>query len=92
MEQVTAAPREKVVRVSLATLRNLCEGNTEVITTIIKCELPKTLANMRERQWADPDISEDVDAVYSILMNNYRELSTFERWVKERVQEAQVGK
>lgn len=83
VEQVTAAPREKVVRVSLATLRNLCEGNTEVITTIIKCELPKTLANMRERQWADPDVSEDVDAVYSVLMNNYRELSTFERWVKE---------
>ena len=38
---------------------------------------------MRERQWADPDVSEDVDAVYSVLMNNYRELSTFERWVKE---------
>ena len=83
VEQVTAAPREKVVRVSLASLRNLCESSTDVITAIIKCDLPKTLANMRERQWADPDVAEDVDAVYSILMNNYRELSTFERWAKE---------
>ena len=84
VEQVTAAPREKGVRVSLATLRNLCEGDTDdVITTIIKCELPKTLANMRERQWADPDVADDVEAVYSVLMNNYRELSTFERWAKE---------
>ena len=47
-EQVTAAPREKVVRVSLATLRNLCEGEADVYNTaIIGCGLPKTLKNMR---------------------------------------------
>mmetsp|Transcript_108055 Transcript_108055/g.314315 ORF Transcript_108055/g.314315 Transcript_108055/m.314315 type:complete len:289 (+) Transcript_108055:87-953(+) len=83
-EQVTAAPREKVVRVSLATLRNLCEGEADVYNTaIIGCGLPKTLKNMRERQWADPDVAEDVEAVYSALMNNFRELSTFERWAAE---------
>ena len=60
VEQVTAAPREKVVRVSLASLRNLCESSTDVITAIIKCDLPKTLANMRERQWADPDAAGSV--------------------------------
>jgi len=83
-EQVTAAPREKVVRVSLATLRNLCEGEADVYNTaIIGCGLPKTLKNMRERQWADPDVADDVEAVYGALMSNFRELSTFERWAAE---------
>lgn len=83
-EQVTAAPREKVVRVSLATLRNLCEGEADAYNTaIIGCGLPKTLRNMRERQWADPDVADDVEAVYTALMANYRELSTFDRWAAE---------
>lgn len=38
---------------------------------------------LRERQWADPDVADDVEAVYSALMNNFRELSTFERWAAE---------
>lgn len=83
-EQVTAAPREKVVRVSLAALRNLYEGEADTYNTaIIGCGLLKTLKNMRERQWADPDVAEDVEAVYKALMENYRELSTFERWAAE---------
>lgn len=83
-EQVTAAPREKVVRVSLAALRNLYEGEADTYNTaIIGCGLLKTLKNMRERQWADPDVADDVEAVYKALMENYRELSTFERWAAE---------
>jgi roadblock/LC7 domain-containing protein len=90
---VTAAPREKVVRVSLAALRNLCgageagafsdEGDSSngisgggadpsapmsatvcaATTVLIGCGLPKTLANLKDRAWADPDITNDVDAV-----------------------------
>lgn len=30
---------------------------------MIACGLPKTLRNMKTRQWADPDIKEDVDAL-----------------------------
>lgn len=30
---------------------------------MIACGLPKTLRNMKSRQWADPDIKEDVDAL-----------------------------
>lgn len=84
-KQTTAAPREKVVRVSLATLRNLCsgEGSEEYCTEIIGCNLLKTLKNMKDRQWADPDVEEDVNFVYDSLMANYRELSSFQRWETE---------
>jgi len=83
VEQVTAAPREKVVRVSLATIRNISQDNPDAITLIIGCGLLKVLKNMQERQWSDPDIAEDVAALFTILTNNYKELSTFDRWVAE---------
>lgn len=84
------------MRVSLATLRNLCgaglEGNGfsgddmslassapgggnnastssmsatlyACTTVLIGCGLPKTLANLKDKAWADPDIAEDVEAV-----------------------------
>lgn len=61
---------------SLATLRNLCsgEGSEEYCTEIIGCNLLKTLKNMKDRQWADPDVEEDVNFVHDSLMANYREL------------------
>jgi len=84
-----------VVRVSLATLRNLCGAGENsgfsgdsggdmslstsapggsssasmsatlcaCTTVLIGCGLPKTLANLKDRAWADPDIAEDVEAV-----------------------------
>ena len=99
-DQVTAAPREKVVRVSLAALRNLCgepdedpaggggsgggDGVAAAVTAVlIGCGLPKTLSNLKDRAWADPDVAGDVEAVYDLVMANYRELSTFERWATE---------
>jgi V-type H+-transporting ATPase subunit H len=92
VDQITAAPREKVVRVSLATVRNLvAEDETQednrvgnsITNTLIGCGLPKSLANLKDRAWADPDVANDVEEVYESLMANYRELSTFDRWINE---------
>lgn len=88
VEQIGAARREKVVRVSLATLHNLCQGeiksSTEgVAARMIKCGLPKTLRALRERPWTDPDITDDVEALNKILVANYRDLSSFEKYQAE---------
>ena len=32
-------------------------------TLLIGCGLPKTLANLKDKAWADPDIADDVEAV-----------------------------
>ena len=87
-DQIAAAPREKVLRVSLATLRNLSTGtvlsSTEgVAAKMIKAGLPKTLRTLRERPFTDPDVKDDVEHLSKILATNYRELSTFERYVAE---------
>ncbi|CAM9331660.1 unnamed protein product [Chrysoparadoxa australica] len=86
VEQVSAAPRDKVVRVALATLRNLTEGEVDGFSSeMISCGLPKTLQvrNMQSRHWSDPDIAEEVKALHTLLQHNYRELSSFERYSQE---------
>jgi len=97
-EVAGAAPREKVVRVAIATLRNLAEARPAdddgddggdrlaapgAAARMIKCGLTKTLRTLRERPWADADVAADVDALHKILLANYRDLSTLERYCAE---------
>lgn len=69
---VKSAPREKVVRVALSTLRNLAEcksddadpsGKKEIDATtflndMISCGLMKQIDLMKDRMWCDDDIKE----------------------------------
>ncbi|CAM9504958.1 unnamed protein product [Choristocarpus tenellus] len=50
---------------------------------MISCGLPKTLDNMKNRKWADPDVAEDADVLQKCLQRNYRDLSTMERYSQE---------
>uniref|UniRef100_M4BUC0 ATPase V1 complex subunit H C-terminal domain-containing protein n=1 Tax=Hyaloperonospora arabidopsidis (strain Emoy2) TaxID=559515 RepID=M4BUC0_HYAAE len=77
--QVAAAPREKVVRVALEALQ-LCGFFNE---RMIESGLMKTLNNMRERKWADEDIVKGIQAVRDVLIREYKELNTMERYEKE---------
>ncbi|CAM9186984.1 unnamed protein product [Sphacelaria rigidula] len=64
-QQVAAASTEKVIRVSLAALKHLTEGEVGSFNAeMIACGLPKTLEHMKNRKFADPDIAEDVDVLY----------------------------
>mmetsp|Transcript_19786 Transcript_19786/g.39428 ORF Transcript_19786/g.39428 Transcript_19786/m.39428 type:complete len:515 (+) Transcript_19786:178-1722(+) len=93
---VAVAPREKVVRVSLAALRNLatCEsldtpvGEATVsgktyLNDMIACGLMKSIAHMRERQWTDPDIVEDIKELHGFLVENYKDMSRWEVYANE---------
>ena len=69
---VATAPREKVVRVALSSLRNLATcsddekpnldsktvGGSTFLGEMIGCGLIKSIDLMKERQWTDPDIVE----------------------------------
>jgi len=72
---VAAAPREKVVRVSLAALRNLCYGRLDVLNAeMISCGLPKTLENLLERKWGDNELKGDLEHLHNALQNDARDL------------------
>jgi V-type H+-transporting ATPase subunit H len=72
---VSAAPREKVVRVALAALRNLCFGRLDSLNAeMISSGLPKTLENLLERKWTDPELKGDLEYLHEALQNDSRDL------------------
>lgn len=96
-ELVTRAPREKVVRVALASLRNLAECSAESSTPVgrrpihgftflqdmISCCLMKNIEFMLQRQWTDIDIVEDLEILKELLYKNYKEMSRWDAYENE---------
>eukprot|EP01041_Mallomonas_annulata_P004206 gene4206-8366_t len=85
---LATAPSRKVVRMSLATLRNLASSeDDDVLTELLTGGLQKLLENMIQanahKQTGDPEVESDARGLFEVLMKNYRELSTFERWISE---------
>uniref|UniRef100_A0A7S2KYT8 ATPase V1 complex subunit H C-terminal domain-containing protein n=1 Tax=Leptocylindrus danicus TaxID=163516 RepID=A0A7S2KYT8_9STRA len=92
VELISIAPREKVVRVSLSSLRNLAVCSSDIVpdpnggkaidgsvflTDMTACGLMKLIDNLKERQWTDPDIFDDVTTLHRLLHENHKEMS---RW------------
>ncbi|TYZ58974.1 hypothetical protein PybrP1_011758 [[Pythium] brassicae (nom. inval.)] len=84
IQQVSAAPREKVVRVALETLQNLLgKLSGHFNERMIDGGLLKLLTNLRERKWADEDIAKGIQAIRDVLIREFKELNTMERYEKE---------
>ena len=88
IELVAAAPSRKVFRVSISALQNLASTeNDKVLTEMLTHGLHKNLENIIQsnshKQAGDVEVENDIRNLYDILMKNYRELSTFERWASE---------
>ncbi|KAF1318525.1 V-type proton atpase subunit h, partial [Globisporangium splendens] len=84
IQQVSAAPREKVVRVALETLQNLLGKLSGYFNErMIDGGLLKILNNMRERKWTDDDITKSIQSIRDVLIREYKELNTMERYEKE---------
>lgn len=98
VDLVSVAPREKVVRVALSSLRNLATctieadeppaGSTVIngkffLSEMIACGLMKAIDHLRERQFTDPDLVEDIDLLHKLLHENYKEMSRWEVYKNE---------
>ena len=113
VDLVSVAPREKVVRVALSSLRNLATvdypvnngtdvstkpqaamtpvvSNTTVVfdakfflSEMIACGLMKAIEHLRDRQFTDPDLVDDVNVLYKLLHDNYKEMSRYEVYKNE---------
>lgn len=98
VDMVSIAPREKVVRVALSSLVNLatCDADTVpapsdqarvdgklFLGEMIACGLMKAVNHLRERQFTDPDIVEDVKKLHQLLQDNYKEMSRWEVYKNE---------
>ena len=59
-ELIAAAPREKVVRLALSSLRHLAQiAPALFVAEMIACRVLKSVNLLREqKQWSDPDVLE----------------------------------
>jgi len=97
VELVSSAPREKVLRVALAALRNLAICSADVhpepeeprvdsklfLGEMIACGMMKAIGLLRDRQFTDPDIVDDVDALHKLLADNFKEMTRWEVYQNE---------
>lgn len=99
VELVSSAPREKVVRVALAALRNLAVAKADDVGPVdpdapavdskvflgemIACGLMKAIRLLRERQFTDPDIVDDIEFLHAKLAENFREMTRWEVYQNE---------
>ena len=88
IELVTAAPSRKVFRMSVSALANLASTeDSAVLTEMLTHGLEKTMEgiihNTSHKESIDIETENDIRTLYELLMRNYRDLSTFERWASE---------
>lgn len=69
---------EKVVRISLATLRNLMQMSTTLRKEMIGAGLVAALQSLCMRQWNDVDINDDLQVLASSLDSELASMSTFD--------------
>ncbi|KAI9315854.1 ATPase V1 complex subunit H [Dichotomocladium elegans] len=76
--------KEKVVRTSLATFRNLIsKAPTENLAAMLVANLLPFTESLSSRKWTDPDITEDIEYLKEHLEQKFKSLSTFEKYASE---------
>jgi V-type H+-transporting ATPase subunit H len=103
VDLLSAAPREKVIRVALSALRTLASctpascshssslsdlskkdiSSSTFLNEMIGCGLIKYIDQMKERQWTDPDIVDDLTVLHKLLHENYKEMSRWDVYLAE---------
>jgi len=74
--------KEKVVRLTLATLANLLNVSTNN-EQMLDCGLLRPLETLSRKTWADEDVVQDIALLNDTLQKNIAELSSFEVYKKE---------
>ncbi|KAI8074348.1 ATPase V1 complex subunit H [Gilbertella persicaria] len=84
VEIAKSAIKEKVIRVSVATLRNLVEkAPAQNLAAMLVTKLLPFTENLSTRKWSDTDILDDINFIKERLQENFQSLTTFEQYASE---------
>ncbi|KAF1796618.1 armadillo-type protein [Mucor lusitanicus] len=84
VEIAKSAVKEKVIRVSVATLKNLVEkAPAQNLAAMLVAKLLPFTENLSSRKWSDADILEDIDYIKERLQEDFQSLTTFEQYASE---------
>lgn len=81
--------KEKVIRIILATFRNLLEkiDDREIVREsalqMVQCKTLKTLELMDAKKFDDPDLQEDIEFLSEKLHTSVQDLSSFDEYCTE---------
>jgi len=79
---VKTVQKEKVVRLGIATLKNLLNTAT-ASADMVGAGMIKVLEHLQQRKWADEDIVVDLEALAAALHVNLQSMSSWDVYVKE---------
>jgi len=82
IDVVKSVQKEKVVRVALATLKNLL-GVASASADMVGAGMVKVLELLQQRKWADEDIVADIEVLSSALEVDLQGMSSWEVYAKE---------
>ncbi|KAF9583980.1 H(+)-transporting V1 sector ATPase subunit H [Lunasporangiospora selenospora] len=84
IEIAKSAIKEKVIRVTIATFKNLIQkAPEENLAPMAAVKLLTFCENLAQRKWSDGEILEDVNFLKNELESNFQTLSTFEVYQAE---------
>ncbi|QRV75408.1 V-type H+-transporting ATPase 54 kD subunit [Ceratobasidium sp. AG-Ba] len=78
------AGKEKVIRVIIATFKNLAtKAPAENLPSMLVAKLLPFCKNLATRKWTDEEIVEDVTFLRDLLQQNFESLSTYDEYTSE---------
>ncbi|KAJ3501757.1 hypothetical protein NLJ89_g9198 [Agrocybe chaxingu] len=84
MEVAQNAVKEKVIRVVVATFRNLViRAPSANLPAMLVCQLLPFVKNLAARKWSDEDILEDVVFLKEELNTRFQSLTTYDEYTSE---------
>jgi len=80
--------KEKVTRITLAVLRNLCEKPEPAVARencvqMVQCKVLKQLEILAQKKFEDEDITSDIEFLNDRLQTSIQDLSSFEEYSSE---------
>ncbi|KAL0486461.1 V-type H+-transporting ATPase subunit H [Acrasis kona] len=82
-EVLKTQQKEKVIRVSLSTIKNLIKNNIKFINDLINVSVPRTLLNLQKRNFEDKDILDDLKVLIDLMEVHIDEMSSFDEYRQE---------
>jgi V-type H+-transporting ATPase subunit H len=81
--ELQKAEKEKILRVSLALLKNLCEFSERAVETMVERKLLREIDAIAKRVLKDEDVKQYLEDVSVIMENSIKLLSSFEKYMVE---------
>ncbi|KAI7851046.1 armadillo-type protein [Circinella umbellata] len=84
VEIAKSALKEKIIRVVVATFKNLVEKAPKAnLSAMLVAKLLPFAEHLSTRKWSDQEIMDDINLIIRELQNNFQSLTTFEVYASE---------